>query len=52
MIELPGAAQLSIETGDVLTIETPGGGGWGKILDRAGQQEVTDSNRPSVKSEH
>ena len=31
MFELPGAAQLSVETGDVLTIQTPGGGGWGAI---------------------
>ncbi len=30
-IELPGAAQLSVESGDVLTIQTPGGGGWGAI---------------------
>ncbi len=28
--ELPGRAQFHVEPGDVLTIETPGGGGWGK----------------------
>ncbi|WP_148074030.1 hydantoinase B/oxoprolinase family protein [Bythopirellula goksoeyrii] len=28
-IELPGICERSIEPGDVLTIETPGGGGWG-----------------------
>ena len=28
--ELPGLAQFSVQPGDVLTIETPGGGGWGK----------------------
>ena len=27
--ELPGKVQLDIEAGDVLTIETPGAGGWG-----------------------
>ncbi|HID49982.1 MAG TPA: hydantoinase B/oxoprolinase family protein, partial [Chromatiales bacterium] len=26
---LPGKASLAVKAGDVLTIETPGGGGWG-----------------------
>ncbi len=30
VIELPALAQLQVEAGDVLTIETPGGGGWGR----------------------
>ena len=29
--ELPGITQLSLNTGDVLVIETPGGGGFGEI---------------------
>jgi len=28
---LPGRVQLQLEAGDILTIETPGGGGWGKV---------------------
>jgi 5-oxoprolinase (ATP-hydrolysing) len=28
--ELPGCIQVDVEPGDVLIIETPGGGGWGK----------------------
>jgi len=28
--QLPGCAQFRAEPGDTLTIETPGGGGWGK----------------------
>ncbi|MEX0642741.1 MAG: hydantoinase B/oxoprolinase family protein, partial [Pirellulales bacterium] len=31
-VELPGIAQFRAETGDVLVVETPGGGGFGKIL--------------------
>ena len=27
--DLPGAARIDLEPGDVVTIETPGGGGWG-----------------------
>jgi 5-oxoprolinase (ATP-hydrolysing) len=27
--QLAGSVQISVEPGDVLTIETPGGGGWG-----------------------
>ena len=27
---LPGRVQFRAETGDVLVVETPGGGGWGK----------------------
>ena len=27
---LPGKVQLAVEAGDVLTLETPGGGGFGK----------------------
>jgi len=30
--ELPSLAQLQVEAGDVLIIETPGGGGWGAAL--------------------
>jgi N-methylhydantoinase B len=30
VIELPGKCSLHLEAGDVLRIETPGGGGWGK----------------------
>ncbi len=30
---LAGTAQLSVQAGDVLRVETPGGGGWGKPLD-------------------
>ncbi len=29
-VELPGKCSLHLEAGDVLRIETPGGGGWGK----------------------
>jgi N-methylhydantoinase B/oxoprolinase/acetone carboxylase alpha subunit len=29
-IELPGKATLAVEPGDVIHIETPGGGGWGE----------------------
>lgn len=29
-IELPGKCSLPIAAGDVVRIETPGGGGWGK----------------------
>ncbi len=32
-IELPGIIQLSVEPGDTLVIETPGGGGFGKLQD-------------------
>jgi N-methylhydantoinase B len=28
-IELPGKAQVVVEPGDILSLETPGGGGWG-----------------------
>jgi N-methylhydantoinase B len=28
--DIPGKCSFSVETGDVLTIETPGGGGYGK----------------------
>ena len=34
--ELPAKCQVSLAAGDVLTIETPGGGGWGAIGDAAG----------------
>jgi N-methylhydantoinase B len=27
--ELPGKARILVEAGDVLRVETPGGGGWG-----------------------
>jgi 5-oxoprolinase (ATP-hydrolysing) len=30
-VDLPGIVQLSVEAGDVLVIETPGGGGYGQI---------------------
>jgi 5-oxoprolinase (ATP-hydrolysing) len=30
---LPGAVQIAVEPGDVVTIETPGGGGYGKRID-------------------
>ncbi|MFM7843051.1 MAG: hydantoinase B/oxoprolinase family protein, partial [Planctomycetota bacterium] len=26
---LPGRVQLQVEPGDLLTVQTPGGGGWG-----------------------
>jgi len=29
-LQLPGSIQISLEPGDILTIATPGGGGWGK----------------------
>ena len=29
MIELDAKAQITVEPGDILTISTPGGGGWG-----------------------
>jgi N-methylhydantoinase B len=29
-VELPGKVELAVEPGDELTIETPGGGGWGE----------------------
>ncbi len=29
VVDLPGICELAIEPGDVLSIETPGGGGWG-----------------------
>jgi 5-oxoprolinase (ATP-hydrolysing) len=32
VVELPGIAQFRAEAGDVLVVETPGGGGFGKIL--------------------
>jgi len=32
--ELPGAAHFRVQPGDVLRLETPGGGGWGKVGDR------------------
>ena len=32
MVELPGKTTLNVASGDRLTIETPGGGGWGKPL--------------------
>jgi N-methylhydantoinase B/oxoprolinase/acetone carboxylase alpha subunit len=28
-LSLDGMTQIAVEAGDVLTIETPGGGGWG-----------------------
>jgi N-methylhydantoinase B/oxoprolinase/acetone carboxylase alpha subunit len=28
--ELPGSDSLAVEAGDLLRVETPGGGGWGK----------------------
>jgi 5-oxoprolinase (ATP-hydrolysing) len=30
VVDLPGIIQLSVEAGDVLIIETPGGGGFGE----------------------
>jgi 5-oxoprolinase (ATP-hydrolysing) len=51
-IKLPGASQLAVEQGDVLTIETPGGGGWGNSRERAAEQEVLDGEMPSRKTEH
>ena len=32
-IELPSKCQLTVEEGDRLTLETPGGGGWGRPQD-------------------
>jgi N-methylhydantoinase B/oxoprolinase/acetone carboxylase alpha subunit len=32
-IELPGKATLTVQAGDVLRIETPGGGGYGSNAD-------------------
>jgi N-methylhydantoinase B len=32
-IELPGKCSRKFKKGDVLRIETPGGGGWGKTVD-------------------
>jgi N-methylhydantoinase B len=32
-IQLPGKVSLDLEAGDLLQIETPGGGGWGKMQD-------------------
>jgi 5-oxoprolinase (ATP-hydrolysing) len=29
MEQLSGAAQIQVQTGDMLTLKTPGGGGWG-----------------------
>lgn len=29
-VELPGIAQATVEAGDLLIVETPGGGGWGR----------------------
>jgi N-methylhydantoinase B len=43
--ELPGKVSLPVQDGDRLTIETPGGGGWG-----APANDAPDSNRP-VRSE-
>ncbi|HXG36252.1 MAG TPA: hydantoinase B/oxoprolinase family protein, partial [Dehalococcoidia bacterium] len=41
-MELPSKCQLQLQPGDVLTIETPGGGGWGEpslsSIDNRGQQ--------------
>jgi N-methylhydantoinase B len=34
VMELPGKCSVQLEKGDVLRIETPGGGGWGKAGDR------------------
>jgi N-methylhydantoinase B len=28
--ELPGKAEIEVQAGDVLSVETPGGGGWGE----------------------
>jgi N-methylhydantoinase B/oxoprolinase/acetone carboxylase alpha subunit len=30
LTELPGKATFAVEPGDVVRIETPGGGGWGE----------------------
>jgi N-methylhydantoinase B len=42
--ELPGKCTLTLEAGDVLSVETPGGGGWGERLENdglpAGSQEA------------
>jgi N-methylhydantoinase B len=32
-LDLPGKAQLKVSAGDVLSVATPGGGGWGKPPD-------------------
>jgi 5-oxoprolinase (ATP-hydrolysing) len=32
-VDLPGAISLRVEPGDMLTVETPGGGGWGTLTD-------------------
>ena len=32
--EIPSKGQLAVEAGDVATVETPGGGGWGDPLER------------------
>jgi 5-oxoprolinase (ATP-hydrolysing) len=29
VVDLPGSTQIDVQPGDVLTVETPGGGGWG-----------------------
>lgn len=35
--ELPGKVSISVATGDIISIRTPGGGGWGKMSGRAWQ---------------
>ena len=32
-VSVPGKARLQVGPGDLLTIETPGGGGWGRAAD-------------------
>ena len=46
--ELPAFANLDLEPGDLLRIETPGGGGWGTARARAGRRR---SARPGRRPE-
>ena len=38
--EMPSKFTLSVQAGDILRIETPGGGGWGNSSDRKGRKDT------------
>jgi len=40
--EIPGKVSLAVNPGDRLTIETPGGGGWGQPPDPGGVETVKE----------
>ncbi len=45
-VELPGKCEIQVEPGDVLSLRTPGGGGWGQDQGQAPPVPGEESSRP------